>query len=177
MSTRRPPLLPAEEVLVDIRPHWVFLTGPLLASLVVIAAGITVDVAIPHTSVAVHWVEGALVAVPCTWLAVRLVRWRRSWLLVTSYRIVDQWGAARDSRIDIPLDSVERVVVDRGVVRRILGTGSIDVLVWGEGVLHRIEDVRSPAVLARIITRRLGPPPGRDADDREEWGRADEEWG
>jgi len=170
LSTRRPPLVPAEEILVDIRPHWVYLTGPLLASLVVIAAGITLDVAIPHTSVTLHWVEGAFVAVPCAWLAVRFVRWRRSWLLLTSYRIVDQWGAARGSQIDIPLDSVERVVVDQGLLRRLLGTGSIDVLVWGEGVLHRIEDARKPAVLARIITRRLGPPPGRDADDRGEWG-------
>jgi uncharacterized membrane protein YdbT with pleckstrin-like domain len=169
LSTRRPPFLPTEEILVDIRPHWVYLTAPLLTSLVVVAIGITLDVAVPHTSVALHWVEGAVVAVPCAWLAVRMVRWRRSWLLLTSYRIVDQWGAARGNQIDIPLDSVDRVVVDQGMVRRLFGTGSIDVLVRGEGVLHRIEDVRRPVVLARIITRRLGPPRGRHADHSREW--------
>jgi hypothetical protein len=165
LPTRRPPLLPAEEILVDIRPHWVSLTGPLLAALAAIAVGVTLDVTVPHTSVAVHWVEGAVVAVPCAWLAARFVRWRRSWLLLTSYRVVDQWGAARGNQIDIPLDSIERVVADQGVVRRILGTGSIDVVVWDQGVLHRIADARKPVVLCRVVTRRLGPPPVYGADD------------
>jgi hypothetical protein len=150
--------LPGEEILVDIRPHWSFLTGPLLISLAVVAVGVTLDVTIPHTSVALHWVEGAVVAVPCLWLAVRFVRWRRSWLLLTSLRLVDQWGAATGNRMEIPLDSIERVSVVQSFLRRVVGTGSIDVAVWGQGVLHRIEDVRKPTVLARVITRRLGPP-------------------
>ncbi len=163
MPTRRPALLPSEEVLVDVRPHWSFLTGPLVAALVVVALGVTLDVAVPHTSVALHWVEGAVVAVPCAWLAVRFVRWRRSWLMLTSFRIVDQWGAAKGNQIEIPLEWVEQVVVDQGLVRRMVGTGSIDVVVWDQGVLHRIEDARKPRVLARIVTRRLGPPPSHGA--------------
>jgi len=156
----RPPLLPGEEILVDIRPHWSFLTGPLLTALAAVAVGVTLDVTVPHTSVALHWVEGAVVAVPCLWLAGRVVRWRRAWLLLTSHRLVDQWGAATGNRMEIPLASIERVDVDQSVVRRLVGTGSIDVTVWGRGVLHRIEDARKPSVLARVITRRLGPAPG-----------------
>jgi hypothetical protein len=131
----------------------------LVAALAAVTLGVVLDVAFPHTSVTLHWVEGAVVAVPCASLAVRFVRWRRSWLMVTTSRIVDQWGAARSNRIDIPLDSIQQVIVVRGAVRRLLGTGSIDVVVWDEGVLHRIEDVRKPAILARVITRRLGPVP------------------
>ena len=158
MSARRPPLLPSEQILVDIRPHWTFLAGPLVAALVTIAIGIALDVGIPHTSVTLHWIEGAVVAIPCAWLAVRVVRWRRAWLMVTSLRIVDQWGAASGNQIDIPLDSIERVVVVQSLVRRTFGTGSIDVAVWEQGMLHRVEDVRRPDVLARIVTRRLVPP-------------------
>ena len=113
-----------------------------MAALVTIAIGIALDVGIPHTSVTLHWIEGAVVAIPCAWLAVRVVRWRRAWLMVTSLRIVDQWGAASGNQIDIPLDSIERVVVVQSLVRRTLGTGSIDVAVWERGMLHRIEDVR-----------------------------------
>jgi len=78
--------------------------------------------------------------------------------MVTSLRIVDQWGAASGNQIDIPLDSIERVVVVQSLVRRTFGTGSIDVAVWEQGMLHRVEDVRRPDVLARIVTRRLVPP-------------------
>jgi len=167
LPTHRPPLLPAEQVLVDIRPHWTFLTGPLATALATIAVGIALDVGIPRTSVALHWVEGIVVAVPCAWLAVRFVRWRRSWLMLTTHRIVDQWGAAGGNQIDIPLDSVDRVVVDQGLAHRIVGSGAIEVVVWEHGLLHRIEDARKPAVLARIITRRLGPEP---TDDDSGWG-------
>jgi uncharacterized membrane protein YdbT with pleckstrin-like domain len=164
----RPPLLPREQVLIDIRPHWVFLSAPLLAAVVAVALGITLDVAIPHTSVTIHWVEGAVVAVPCVWLAARFVRWRRCWLMLTSDRLVDQWGAASGNQIDIPLDSIERVTAVQSPLRRLVGTGAIDVAVWGQGVLHRVEDARKPAVLVRIITRRLGPPPEVWPEDH--WG-------
>ncbi len=152
---------------MDIRPHWSFLTGPLLAALAAVAVGVALDVGIPHTSVTLHWVEGALVAVPCLWLAGRVVRWRRTWLMLTSYRLVDQWGAAAGNRVDIPLDSIERVTVVQSPLRRLVGTGSIDVTVWGNGVLHRVEDARKPVVLARVITRRLGPPPAAWPDGAE----------
>ena len=161
----RPPLLPAEQVLIDIRPHWAFLTAPLLAALVAVAIGITLDVAVPDTSVAVHWTEGAVVAIPCIWLAGRIVRWRRSWLMLTTYRLVDQWGAASGHQVDIPLDAIERVTVVQSPVRRAIGTGSIDVAVWGQGVLHRVQDARKPHILARVITRRLGPPPEAWTED------------
>ena len=163
----RPPLLPGEEILVDIRPHWVFLSAPLAVAMVAVAIGITLDVAYPHTSVDVHWIEGIVVAIPCAWLAARFVRWRRCWLMVTSARLVDQWGAASNNLIDIPLESIERVTTVQSPLRRLVGTGAIDVAVWGQGVLHRVEDTRKPAVLVRIITRRLGPPP-------EEW--SEEAW-
>ena len=131
----------------------------MVVALAAIALGITLDVAIPHTSVALHWVEGAVVALPCIWLAVRFVLWRRLWLMVTSHRVVDQWGASAGDRVDIPLDSIERVVVDGTLLHRMVGSGALDIVVWDQGVLHRVEDARKPVVLARVITRRLGPPP------------------
>ena len=130
----------------------------MVVALAAIALGITLDVAIPHTSVALHWVEGAVVALPCIWLAVRFVLWRRLWLMVTSHRVVDQWGASAGDRVDIPLDSIERVVVDGTLLHRMVGSGALDIVVWDQGVLHRVEDARKPVVLARVITRRLGPP-------------------
>lgn len=155
----RPELLPGEEVLVDIRPHWTFLSGPLLAAILAVGIGVSLDVTIPHTSVTLHWFEGVLVALPCLWLAARVARWRRCWIMLTSDRLVDHWGAAARSQIDFPLDSIERVTVVQTPLRRLLGTGAIDVSVWDQGVVHRVEDARKPAVIVRVIDRRLGPPP------------------
>ncbi len=147
-------------MLVDLRPHWTFLTGPLAVALVAVAAGVTLDVAFPHTSVALHWVEGVVVAVPCLWLAGRVLRWRTTHLVVTDHRLVEIWGMARRNFWEVPYDRIEAIAVLQSLPRRLVGTGRIQLTLRDESRVHWIEDVRKPAVLRRVIVRRLGPDPG-----------------
>lgn len=144
---------------MDIAPHWSFLAGPLAVALVAIAAGIALDVAIPHTSVTLHWVEGVVVAVPCLWLAARVVRWRRTRLVLTTARIVVCWGAVSRARFEIALNEVAHAEVVQSLPRRLVDTGRIELTLRETGEVREIEDVRKPVVLQRVITRRLRPPP------------------
>jgi uncharacterized membrane protein YdbT with pleckstrin-like domain len=158
LAVHRLPLLPDEKVLVDIRPHWSFLAGPLTIALVVATVGIVLDAALPHTSVALHWVEGLVVAVPCAWLAWRALRWRTTRLMVTSARVVEQWGVVARRQSATALTDIVFVGVVQSLLRRAVGTGRIE-LVLLDGHRHLIEDVRKPVVLQRVITRRLRPTP------------------
>jgi hypothetical protein len=158
LADRRFALLPDEKVLVDIRPHWLFLAGPLATALVVIIVGVVLDATIPHTSVALHWVEGLVVAVPCAWLAVRAVRWRTTRLLLTNRRVAEQWGVLVRRDLSTSLGDIAYVVVIRSLLRRMVGTGRIE-LVLHDGGTRLIEDVRKPVIFQRVITRRLRPSP------------------
>ncbi len=160
MAARRLPLLPGERVLVDIRPHWSFLTAPLLVSLVTVAVGVALDVGIPHTSVGLHWVEGLVVAVPLGWLALRSVRWRTSSLVLTSVRLVEQWGVVPRRRWERGLAEIASVTVVQSLVRRLFGTGRLVFEMHDEDEIHWIDDVRKPVVLQRLIHRRLRPATG-----------------
>ncbi len=162
MADRRLTLLPDEKVLVDIRPHWLFLAGPLATALILISVGVVLDVTIPHTSVALHWVEGLVVAVPCVWLAVRAVRWRTTRLLMTNARVVEQWGVVMRRDLSTGLADIDQVVVVRSLLRRMVGAGRIELVLVG-GRIRLIEDVRKPVIFQRVITRRLRPgtPPLR----------------
>ncbi len=146
--------------MVNVRPHWSFLTGPLIAALAAIAAGIALDVGIPHTSVTLHWVEGAVVAIPCLWFAMRAIRWRRTYLVLTSARIVVCWGAVSRPRFEVALADIARVDVVQTLFRRMVGTGRIELTLWDEAGVRWIDDVRKPAVLGRVIDRRIGRPAG-----------------
>jgi hypothetical protein len=158
LAVRRLSLHPTEEVLVDIAPHWSFLAGPLVAAVAAIAVGITLDVGIPHTSVDLHWAEGVVVAVPCLWLAARVVRWRRTRLVLTSARIVVCWGAVSRPRFEVGLSEIARADVVQSLFRRLVDTGRVELVLWEDGEVHEIDDVRKPLVLQRVITRRLRPP-------------------
>jgi uncharacterized membrane protein YdbT with pleckstrin-like domain len=162
LAVHRLELLPGEKVLVDIRPHWTFLSGPLIVSLLAIAIGVALDVGIPQTSIALHWVEGLVVAVPCAWLALRVVRWRTTSLVVTSERIIEQWGVMSRRRSETALASIASVTVDQTVLRRVVGTGRLELEIRSDDGMRRIEDVRKPVILRRVISRRLPhhPQPG-----------------
>ncbi len=162
MAVHRLQLLPGEEVLVDIRPHWVYLSGPLTVATVVIGIGVALDVGFPNSSVTLHWIEGLVVAVPCLWLAVRTIRWWTTSLVLTSVRLVEQWGVATRQYAETPLAYVVSVRAVQSLFRRVLGTGHLELEIRGEDRIRRIDDVRKPVVLQRVITRRLQPATGDD---------------
>ena len=102
LAVRRLQLLPGEQVLVDIRPHWSFLSGPLAVALVVIGAGVALDVGIPHTSVTLHWVEGLWSRGPAA------SGWRSGWcagdqsgLVLTSIRMVERRACVARRAVEI----------------------------------------------------------------------------
>ncbi len=159
MAAQRLELDPGEQLLVDLRPHWTFLSGPLAVALAVVAAGVALDVGIPHTSVALHWVEGVVVAIPCLWLAARVVRWRTTHLLLTTTRLAEAWGIARRSLWEVPLDQISSVTVVQSLPRRVVGTGRLQLTLWDGTRAHWVDDVRKPTVLRRVIVRRLAPGP------------------
>ncbi len=164
MAVHRLQLLADEEVLVDIRPHWSYLSGPLVVAAVTIGVGVALDVGYPHTSVALHWVEGLVVAVPCLWLAARTARWWTSSLILTSVRLVELWGVASTRHAETPLDAIVSVTAVQSLGRRILGTGRLELEIRGERRVRSIDDVRKPVILQRVITRRLRPY-SEDRDD------------
>lgn len=145
-------------MLIDIRPHWSCLSGPLVVSCIVIGIGVALDVGVPHTSVPVHWVEGLIVAVPCLWLAARVVQWRTTRLVLTSARIVEQWGVLRRRQAETRLGEIESVTAVQSIGRRIVGTGQLELKIRGFDELRVIDDVRKPMIFRRVVNRRLGPP-------------------
>ncbi|MGH9080784.1 MAG: PH domain-containing protein [Acidimicrobiales bacterium] len=158
MAANRLELLPGEEVLVDVRPHWSFLSGPLVVAAVVIGIGVALDVGLPHTSVRLHWVEGLVVAIPCVWLAARVVRWRTTSLVLTSFRIIERWGVVSRRHSETGLAEIESVTAVRSLGRRLIGTGQLELQIRGFDELRVIDDVRKPVIFRRVINRRLRPP-------------------
>ena len=75
-------------MLVDLRPHWLFLFAPAATTAVALAAAVAIGAQFARAPVALIWVLVALVALPLCWLGVRLARWLGSSLVVTNRRIV-----------------------------------------------------------------------------------------
>ena len=157
-----------EEVLVDLRPHWLFLFAPAATTAVALAAAVAIASQFPHAPVALIWVLVALVAVPMCWLGVRLARWLGSSLVVTTRRIVLRQGVFTRDLIQVRLPRIAEVHSRQDLWQRVLLTGRLVIgLVDDERPLV-VHDVRRPQVLQRVINRQLdrmadGDPEGRRA--------------
>jgi uncharacterized membrane protein YdbT with pleckstrin-like domain len=153
MAISRRVLYEGEEVLLDIRPHWIYLIGPLTVTALVVAAAVMLDIAIVHTSVAAHWVEGIIAAIPCAWLVVRFVRWRMTSLILTNVRVIERYGVISRRGAQILLADINRVEARQSLPRKVVGTGRLFIEV-GDGGVYQFGDVRKPVALQRVIIRR-----------------------
>src|ERR1700740_999953 len=80
-----------EELLAELRPHWIFLFGPLFTSIGVWAGLIVLLILWKAPS----WASSptsVLALVPALWLLARVVRWRSYVVALTSTRILVRQG-------------------------------------------------------------------------------------
>lgn len=143
-----------EEVLVDMRLHWVFLLGPLVATAAAVAVAVFLVVRFPSAPVAVAWVLAVMVAVPAAWAVGRIVRWLGISLVVTTARIVYRRGILGRQMTQLRLQRVTEIHSSQTVLDRIIGCGQIEIEIAGEEPMT-IDDVRRPGALQRVINRQL----------------------
>jgi membrane protein YdbS with pleckstrin-like domain len=144
-----------EDVLVDLRPHWIFFLGPLFLTAAAIAVVALIAHQFPKAPVAVAWLLAALIAVPAAWLAGRLARWFGTSLVVTDRRIVFRSGVLGRRVVNLRLQRVVDTHCAQRPLERLIGAGTIVLEVEGEEGGLALDDVRRPRALQRVINRQL----------------------
>jgi membrane protein YdbS with pleckstrin-like domain len=164
-----------EELLAELRPHWVFLFGPLFSSIGVWAA-LAVVVILWHPSSGWNYPLLILAIIPGLWLLGRFVRWRSYVVALTSTRILVRQGIIGRDTVQLRLQRITEVNIRQELIERVLGTGSLIIDVQGEDDSLTLEYMRKPAVVQRVINsqineivgggRREGIPPEMQPRDR-----------
>jgi membrane protein YdbS with pleckstrin-like domain len=175
-----------EDVLVDLRPHWIFFLGPLFLTAAAIAVVAVIAHQYPKAPVAVAWLLAVLVAAPAVWLAARLARWFGTSIVVTDRRIVFRSGVLGRRVVNLRLQRVVDTHCNQRPLERLIGAGTIVLEVEGEEGGLALDDVRRPRVLQRVINRQLSqmdanwhsdPAPSSTERFRDERDRAERrEW-
>jgi membrane protein YdbS with pleckstrin-like domain len=143
-----------EELLAELRPHWVFLFGPLFTSIGVWAALIVLLVLWKAPS----WTNYPiliLAVIPGLWLLGRFIRWRSYVVALTSTRILVRQGIIGRDTVQLRLQRITEVNIRQELMERILGTGSLIIDVQGEDDSLTLEYMRKPAVVQRVINSQI----------------------
>jgi membrane protein YdbS with pleckstrin-like domain len=144
-----------EELLAELRPHWIFLFGPLFTSIGVWAAIIAIVVLWRSAPGWTNYPFLILALIPGLWLAGRLIRWRSYDIALTSTRILVRQGIFRRETVQLRLQRVTEVNISQTLIERMLGVGRIVIDVQGEDDSMTLEYVRKPAVVQRVINSQI----------------------
>jgi membrane protein YdbS with pleckstrin-like domain len=141
-----------EEVVLDLRPHWIYMVQPVLAILGAILLGILIlDLDIDFTKI-----PAAVVVLGClAWFGIRYMKWTSTNFVVTTERVIHRVGVISKHGIEIPLDRVNTVFFHQSIFERLIGAGDLGIESAGEKGSETFEDVRKPAIVQNEIYRQM----------------------
>jgi uncharacterized membrane protein YdbT with pleckstrin-like domain len=143
-------LIEGEELVLDLRPHWIALIMPAIATIATIAVMLvlydTFEEGILDTVVGV---AGALflLAYPVR----KLVDWLTSHFVVTSDRIIHRRGFIAKYSMEVPLEAINDVRFEQGIVARIIGAGTLVVQSASEAGRQVFDHIRKPEMVQKTI--------------------------
>jgi uncharacterized membrane protein YdbT with pleckstrin-like domain len=124
-----------ERLIVDLRPHWMALAVPVLATVVLVLVEVAAFVFLdPRT-----WLVWTLTIVGIVLFLAFPVRWFLAWItshfVVTTDRVIHREGWLAKSAMEIPLERINDVKFRQGVLERIVGAG--DLVIESGGSMGR----------------------------------------
>ena len=131
-----------EEIVFDLKPHWVAVVPSVLWTAAAIAAIVGAVVLFDDLAV---WIAAGLVLLLWLFLAVPpFVRWQFTHFVLTTDRLITRSGVVAKQSKEIPLERINDVAFSQSVLDRVLGAGDLLIESAGERGQGRIENVRNP---------------------------------
>jgi len=141
-------LIPDEQLVLDLRPHPIALVMPTLVTIVgfVAASWLTAK-----TDVA-DWVWWVLFLILLVLYPVpKLIAWLTSNFAVTSDRVIHRQGFIAKRSMEIPLEAINDVRFEQGLLDRMVGAGTLVISSASEFGRNTFDDIRHPEAVQKVI--------------------------
>jgi hypothetical protein len=144
-----PLLHDGEEVVIDVRPHWWYLAGPVAVLAAVIVAAVVV--AVHSLPSAVNWITIGGLGLAVIWLVARYIRWVSTSLVVTTSRLIRRSGVLARSGREIPLAALTDISYHQRLLQRLIGAGDLLLESAGRQGQEVFPDLPRPARIQLVI--------------------------
>lgn len=152
MTYPRKLLNPGEEVVVDLRQHWIALTMAVVWTALILGALVAALIigsgwpAVLKTTIVV----AAIVAFAALagW---RFMTWAMRHFVLTTERVISRSGVFAKRAIDIPLDTINDIHFSQSIVERIFGSGNLVISSASESGNNEFRFIRDPEKIQNLI--------------------------
>ncbi|MFN8018336.1 MAG: PH domain-containing protein [Acidimicrobiales bacterium] len=147
-----------EDIVLDLRPHWLFMALSTAVFVGVLLLGILAVIIWNPTGfwdAPVNWLSALIGFVAAlVWVVLTYLRWVNTHFVLTTDRIINNEGIVRKRGVDIPLDRVNTVIFHQSLLERMLGAGDLIIESASETSANNFKNVRKPNIVRRRSTSR-----------------------
>jgi uncharacterized membrane protein YdbT with pleckstrin-like domain len=141
-------LIEGEELILDRRPHWIALLGPALVAV----AGLALAWWLSTLMDSAAWLPWVVyVVLLLVYPVPKVVSWLTSNFAVTSDRVIHREGFIAKRSMEIPLEAINDVRFDQGIIDRMLGAGTLVIQSASEQGRQIFDNIRDPEGVQRTI--------------------------
>jgi len=143
-------LVEGEELVLDLRPHWIALVMPTIVAIATVAVmSILYETFDEQILDVIVGIAGTLFLL--MYSVRRYVDWATSHFVVTSDRIIHRRGWIAKYSMEVPLEAINDVRFEQGVVDRVIGAGTLVVQSASEAGRQVFDHIRNPEEVQRTI--------------------------
>ena len=151
-----------EEIVLDLRPHWWFLSGAVAAAIICAAA--TVAAAIVDVPAVLFYLLLAATGLALLWLGARWATWVTTNFVLTTDRLIYRSGVLAKKGMEIPLERVNNIAFSQSIFERVLRSGDLVIESAGEQGQQPFSNIARPSQVQNEIYRQMELAAARDAD-------------
>jgi membrane protein YdbS with pleckstrin-like domain len=145
-----------ETLALDLRPHWWYFsrnifTGIPLAIILILVLSSDTDWISKYGGILVGIVA---IAWAC-WLALEYFKWRMTYFVVTSRRVIYRTGVFAKRGVEIPLERVNNINFHQRIIDRLIGAGDLDIESAGKDGQSHFDFIRHPDGVQHEIYRQM----------------------
>jgi uncharacterized membrane protein YdbT with pleckstrin-like domain len=143
-------LIEGEELILDLRPHWIALIMPAVTTIATLAVMLVLYDAFDESILDnVVGIAGGLFLL--LFPVRKLVAWLTSHFVVTSDRIIHRRGWIAKYSMEVPLEAINDVRFEQGIVDRVIGAGTLVVQSASEAGRQVFDHIRNPEEVQKTI--------------------------
>jgi uncharacterized membrane protein YdbT with pleckstrin-like domain len=152
-----------EDIVLDLRPHWWFLSGPIFTVVVAVALAIFL-IAATEANNAVVIAVAVVVIASLVWLIARFLIWTTTNFVITTDRLIFRSGVLAKHGREIPLERVNDISFNASLFERMIGAGDLVIESAGERGQQMFTDIPHPIQVQNEVYRQMEAAQQRDAD-------------
>ncbi len=145
-----------ETLALDLRPHWWYFsrnifTGIPLAIILILVLSSDTDWISKYGGILV----GIVAIAWAGWLALEYFKWRMTYFVVTSRRVIYRTGVFAKRGVEIPLERVNNINFHQRIIDRLIGAGDLDIESAGKDGQSHFDFIRHPDGVQHEIYRQM----------------------